>query len=72
MTGGVKAVLTTPTPGSTLPATTVTLGWTTGSGVSQYWLYVGTTGAGSNNVFSASTGTTRRRRCPIALATARP
>ena len=58
MTGGVKAVLTTPTPGSTLPATTVTLGWTTGSGVSQYWLYVGTTGAGSNNVFSASTGTT--------------
>ncbi len=53
MTGGVKAVLTTPTPGSTLSSTTVTFGWTTGSGVSQYWLYVGTTGAGSNNVFSA-------------------
>jgi hypothetical protein len=35
----------------------VTFGWTSGSGVSQYWLYVGTTGAGSNDVFSQSTGT---------------
>src|SRR5262249_21121496 len=53
---GAKAVLTTPPPGSTLTATTVSFGWTAGSGVSQYWLYVGTTGVGTSNIYNQSTG----------------
>jgi len=37
------AVITVPSPGSTIGGT-VNFGWTTGSGATQYWLYVGTTG----------------------------
>jgi len=39
---GQKAQLTSPTPGSALNSTTVTFQWTVGSGVTQYWLNVGT------------------------------
>ncbi len=42
------AVITSPPPGSTLGASTVTFTWT--PGVGRYFLYVGTTGVGSNNV----------------------
>jgi hypothetical protein len=52
---GPKAVLTTPPPGSTLTVTT-TFGWTAGSGVSQYWLYVGST-PGGRDLYDASQGT---------------
>src|SRR5204862_1196823 len=38
-----KAQLTTPAPSSTLTSSTVTFQWTGGTGVSQYWLEVGTT-----------------------------
>ena len=55
-TTGAKAVLTTPTPNSTLPGPSVTFGWTAGSGVAQYWLEIGTT-AGGTDLFSASAGT---------------
>ncbi|MEX0409845.1 hypothetical protein ABGN05_30005, partial [Aquibium sp. LZ166] len=51
--GGTKAVMTSPTPGSTL-GSSATFIWTTGSGVSQYWLYVGSTGVGSYNIYQAS------------------
>ena len=54
--GGTKAVMTSPTPGSTL-GSSATFIWTTGSGVSQYWLYVGSTGVGSYNIYQASQGT---------------
>src|SRR5206468_7553671 len=40
------AQLTTPTPGSTLTASTVQFQWTGGTGVSQYWLTIGTTACG--------------------------
>jgi hypothetical protein len=46
-----------PPPGSTLSGSSVTFCWTSGSAVSQYWLYVGTSGVGSNNLYSQSTGT---------------
>ncbi len=58
--GGTKAVMTSPTPGSTLGAS-ATFVWTTGSGVTQYWLYVGSTGAGSYNIYDASNGTSTTR-----------
>src|SRR5262249_45441567 len=54
--GGQKAVLTTPAPGSTLPSASATFGWNAGSGVTQYWLEIGTA-AGGSDLFSASAGT---------------
>jgi hypothetical protein len=45
------ATMSSPTPGSTLTSSTATFSWTTGSLVKQYDLHVGTTGAGSDDVF---------------------
>jgi hypothetical protein len=53
----VPAVLTTPTPGSTLAGSNVTFTWTAGGGVTSYYLYLGTTGAGSDNLYSSGTTT---------------
>ncbi len=52
---GVPSTLATPTPGSTLPGSTVTFTWTAGSGVTQYWLDVGNS-VGSGGI--ANTGIT--------------
>jgi len=46
------SVLTSPAPGGTLTGSTVTFSWTAGTGVTQYDLHVGTTGAGSSNLFA--------------------
>ena len=54
-----KAAMTSPAPGSTLPGSSATFAWDAGSGALQYHLSVGTAGAGSANVFSLNTGTTR-------------
>ena len=51
----VLAALTTPTPGSTLTGSTATFNWTAGGGVTYYQIRVGTTGAGSNNLFKLQT-----------------
>jgi hypothetical protein len=51
-----RAEVTTPAPGSTLTASTVAVQWTGGTGVSQYWLYVGTT-AGGTNLMNLNLGT---------------
>ena len=59
-----KAVLTTPTPGSTLQTSTATFGWNAGAGASQYWLYVGSTGAGSADIFNQSVGTSLSTAVP--------
>ncbi len=48
------AELTSPAPGSVLPGSSVTFEWTQGTGVSGYWLHIGTTGAGSDNLYSSS------------------
>ena len=53
--GSAVAVLTSPTPGSTLPGASVTFGWTTGTGVSQYYLYVGSS-VGGADLYAAGTG----------------
>jgi hypothetical protein len=47
------AVLTTPTPGTVLAGSSVTFKWTTGTGVTLYALRLGTTGAGSSNLYNS-------------------
>jgi serine protease len=47
--------MVSPTPGSVLPGSSVTFSWTTGSGVSQYFLYVGSS-FGNNDIYGASQG----------------
>jgi hypothetical protein len=54
-TGAAKAVLTTPTPASTLAGSSVQFQWTAGTGVAGYWLAVGTTPGGAN-LFYADPG----------------
>jgi len=49
----VPAALTTPTPGSVLPGSTVTFAWTAGTEVTQYQLWLGTTGVGSSNLYDS-------------------
>jgi hypothetical protein len=53
---GVQAQITSPAPGSTLGSSTVTFVWSTGSGVAEYWLEVGTN-FGSNQIYGQSQGT---------------
>jgi glucose/arabinose dehydrogenase len=48
-----KAVMVSPTPGSTLTSSTVAFIWNAGSGVSAYWLEVGTT-PGGNQIYPGS------------------
>ncbi len=47
------AVLTTPTPGSTLSGSSVTFGWTAGTSVSMYSFHLGTTGPGSADLYNS-------------------
>src|SRR5205823_6481640 len=48
------AAITTPASGSTLGGSTVSFQWSAGTGTSsQYWLRVGTTGAGSYDISGA-------------------
>jgi N-acetylneuraminic acid mutarotase len=51
--------LTTPAPGSTLPGSTVTFGWSPGGGPTRFVLRLGTTFKGSSDVYSgpSTTGT---------------
>ena len=54
--GSVKAAITNPPPGSTLTSSTVTFFWNTGTGVSEYWLEIGTN-LGGNQLCNQSRGT---------------
>ena len=49
--------LTTPTPGTTLSGSSVTFDWTAGAGTTEYALKLGTTGAGSSNVYNGVAAT---------------
>jgi hypothetical protein len=51
-----RAVMQSPLPGSVLPGATVTFTWTAGTGVTQYWLSVGTTPSGID-LYNQSQGT---------------
>jgi hypothetical protein len=58
VTSGAAAMIS-PAAQSTLPGAAATFTWTAGTGVSQYWLYLGTTGPGSKDIYSQSTGLNR-------------
>jgi hypothetical protein len=49
--GETLAALTSPAPGNVLPGPTVTFTWTGSAAARYYWLSVGSTGVGSNNLF---------------------
>src|SRR2546426_1092344 len=51
-----KATLTSPPPGSPLGGATVSFGWSAGTGATEYWLVVGTTGTGSTHPLPHSQG----------------
>ncbi len=50
--GSTPGVMNTPSPKSTLSGSTVTFNWTAGTGVTAYWVDVGST-AGGNNYYSS-------------------
>ena len=50
--------LTSPAPGSVLGTTNVVFSWTSGTGVTEYDLYLGTTGVGSVNLYNSAGVTT--------------
>jgi hypothetical protein len=52
----IQGVITTPTPGSTFPGTTVTFNWVAGAGSSAYWLDVGSTPFGNDYYQSGNLG----------------
>ena len=53
------AMLTSPTPGSTLTGSSATFTWSAGGGVTMYEFRLGTTGPGSTNLYNAAeAGTT--------------
>ena len=54
--GGATGQLTTPTPGSTLPGSTVTFDWTAGTGSTSYWLDLGNAPGGNQYFQSGNLG----------------
>jgi NHL repeat len=49
----VEAAIISPSPGTTLPGPTVNFTWSAASGVTWYQLLLGSTGAGSDNLFNS-------------------
>ena len=54
--GGAQAVMSNPTPGSTLTGASATFQWNN-SGAAQYWLYVSKVGVGDSDLYNSSVGT---------------
>lgn len=65
---GTPAVLTAPRVGSTLAASDVTFTWNTGEGVTDYQLWLGTSGAGSSNLYNSGAITTTSVTVPTLQA----
>jgi hypothetical protein len=53
-TAATQAVMTTPAPGTTLTGSSVTFDWTTAAGATGYFLQVGSTGVGSDNLYNSA------------------
>ena len=53
----VKAAITSPANKSVLPGSSVMFNWAGGAGPSGYWLYLGTTGQGSSNLYNSGATT---------------
>ena len=45
-----------PANGATLPGSTATLQWSTGVGVSEYWLYLSKVSPGGKEIYSSALG----------------
>jgi len=56
-TSVTQSALTSPTPGHTLTGATSMFGWTAVPGVTGYELFLGSTGAGSSNLYSSGVTT---------------
>lgn len=52
---GSAAGITSPANGSTLSGSSVTFTWNAGSGITEYWLYIGTS-AGASSIYNKSQG----------------
>jgi hypothetical protein len=52
-TAASQATLTSPAPSSTLTGSNVTFTWSAGTGVAMYYLFLGSNGVGSNNLYSS-------------------
>src|ERR1019366_2407680 len=55
--GVVLATLTSPLPGASLSGTSITFSWTAVTGACGYKLWLGSTGAGSNNLYNSGAKT---------------
>ncbi len=56
ISAGTKAVMSSPANGATLAAASQAFSWSTGTNVTQYWLYVGNS-TGASEYYNQSTGT---------------
>jgi len=52
--GSTAPTLTSPAPGSTLNGPSATFTWTSVTGSAGYWLFLGTTGVGSKNLYDSN------------------
>jgi hypothetical protein len=64
-----EASMTSPTPGGTLSGTSATFTWKATTGATGYVLYVGSTGIGSDNIFSNSAPITTTSQAVTGLPT---
>jgi len=64
-----EAAISSPTPGSTLSGSSATFTWSAVPGATDYWVYVGTTGVGSSNIFLNSSAITATSQAVTGLPT---
>jgi hypothetical protein len=64
-----EAAISSPTPGSTLSGSSATFTWSAVPGSTAYFVYVGTTGLGSSNIFSNSAAITATSQAVTGLPT---
>ena len=55
-TAAGPATITSPVNGSTLPGSSVNFQWTTGTGVTQYWLSISKAGVGGGDLYNSDPG----------------
>ncbi|MGC2638541.1 MAG: choice-of-anchor D domain-containing protein [Acidobacteriaceae bacterium] len=64
-----EASMTSPAPGSTLSGSSATFTWKAATGATGYVLYVGSTGVGSDNIYSSSSAITTTSQAVTGLPT---
>ena len=64
-----EAAISSPAPGSTLSGSSATFTWSAVPGATDYWVYVGTTGVGSSNIFSNTAAITATSQAVSGLPT---